>query len=302
MWFRNLQMFHLQQPFNLTPEELHHSLEPQAAKECGSQEPFSYGWKSPLGRQGAQLTHAANGCIMICARREEKILPASVVRERLAEKVEEIEEAEARKVRRREKEELKDILMQQLLPQAFTKSALTYAYIDPKGGWLIVDSSNPSKAEELLNLLRDSLGSLRVKPLTAAQSPASVMTAWLSDKGPQGGFIIGDECELRDPMEEGGIIRCRRQDLMGDEIEPHLKAGKQVVRLALEWDERVSFVLSEDLSIKRLGFMDIIQEEAAEVSAEDDSARFDADFAIMSLELGRFIPRLLEQFGGLEKE
>jgi len=302
MWFRNLQLFHLQQPFNLTPEELHHTLEPQAAKECGSLEPFSYGWEMPLGRQGAQLTHATNGCIMICARREEKILPASVVRDKLAEKVEEIEEAEARKVRRREKEELKEILMQQLLPQAFTKSALTYAYIDPKGSWLVVDSSSPKKAEELVNLLRDSLGSLRLKPLTSAQSPASVMTAWLGDKGPQGGFIVSDECELRDPMEEGGIVRCRRQDLMGDEIESHLKAGKQAVKLALEWDERISLVLCDDLSIKRLGFMDMIQEEAAEVAAEDDAARFDADFAIMSLELGRFIPRLLEQFGGLEKE
>ncbi len=302
MWFRNLQLFHLQQPFKLTPEELHHNLEPQAVKECGRLEPFSYGWEKPLGRDGGQLTHAANGCIMLCARKEEKILPASVVREKLAEKVEEIEEAESRKVRRREKEELKDILMQQLLPQAFTKSALTYAYIDPKGSWLIVDASSPKKAEELINLLRDSLGSLKLKPLTTAQSPISVMTAWLGEKGPQGGFIVSDECELRDPMEEGGIVRCRRQDLMGDEIESHLKAGKQVVKLALEWDERISFVLCDDLSIKRLGFMDIIQEEAADVAAEDDAARFDADFAIMSLELGRFIPRLLEQFGGLEKE
>jgi len=302
MWFRNLQLFHLQQSFNLTPEELHHNLEPQAVKECGSLEPFSYGWEKPLGRDSAQLTHAANSCIMICARKEEKILPASVVREKLAEKVEEIEEAESRKVRRREKEELKDILIQQLLPQAFTKSSLTYAYIDPKGKWLIVDASSPKKSEELVNLLRDSLGSLKLKPLTAAQSPASVMTAWLGEKAPQGGFIVSDECELRDPMEEGGIVRCRRQDLMGDEIESHLKAGKQAVKLALEWDERISLVLCDDLSIKRLGFMDIIQEEAADVAAEDDAARFDADFAIMSLELGRFIPRLLEQFGGLEKE
>ena len=302
MWFRNLQLYHLQQAFDLNPEELHEKLEPQSARECGSMEPSTYGWVKPLGRNSSQLTHATNGCIMLCTRSEEKILPASVIREKLAQKVEEIEEAESRKVRRREKEELKDILMQQLLPQAFTKSSLTYAYIDTKGRWLLVDASSPKKAEELINLLRESLGSLRVKPLVPAQSPTAVMTSWLAERAPQDGFVVVDECELRDPMDEGGIIRCRRQDLMGDEIAPNLKAGKQVVRLALEWAERISFVLCEDLSIKRLGFMDMIQEEAAEVAAEDDSARFDADFTIMSLELGRFIPALLEQFGGLEKE
>jgi recombination associated protein RdgC len=302
MWFKNLQLYHLQQSFDLNPEELHEKLEPQSARECGSMEPSTYGWERPLGRQGTLLTHGANGHIMLCARSEEKILPATVIREKLAQKVEEIEQAEARKVRRREKEELKDILIQQLLPQAFTKSSLTYAYIDPKGRWLVVDASSAKKAEELINLLRDSLGSLKVKPVIAAQSPAAVMTSWLADQAPQDGFVVADECELRDPMDEGGIIRCRRQDLMGDEIAPHLKAGKQVVRLALEWAERITFVLCEDLSIKRLGFMDMIQEEAAEVAAEDDSARFDADFAIMSLELGRFMPALLKQFGGMEKD
>ncbi len=302
MWFKNIQLYQLQQPFELTPEELHDKLGPQAARECGSMEPSTYGWEMPLGRQGSLLTHAVNGNIMLCARSEERILPAAVIRERLARKVEEIEEAESRKVRRREKEELKDILLQQLLPQAFTKSSLTYAYIDTKGGWLLVDAASSKRAEELINLLRESLGSFKVKPAIPAQSPAAVMTSWLSGQAPQDGFVVADECELRDPMDKGGIIRCRRQDLMGAEIASHLKAGKQVVRLALEWAERITFVLCEDLSIKRLGFMDIIQEEAAEIAAEDDSARFDADFAIMSMELGRFIPVLLQQFGGVESE
>lgn len=243
MWFRNLQIYQLQHSFDLNPEELHARLEPQAARECGGMELASYGWEKPLGRHGALLTHAVNGHIMLCARNEKRILPAAVIRERLAQKVEEIEEAESRKVRRREKEELKDILMQQLLPQAFTTSTLTYAYIDIKGSWLVVDASSTKKSEDLINLLRDSLGTLKVKPVTPAQSPAAVMTSWLAGKAPQDGFVVTDECELRDPMDEGGIIRCRRQDLMGDEIAPHLKAGKQVVRLALEWAERISFVL-----------------------------------------------------------
>lgn len=302
MWFRNIQLYQLQQSFDLNPEQLHEILKSQEARECGSMEPSTYGWEKPLGRQGTLLTHAANGYIMLCTRSEERILPAAVIRDRLSQRIDEVEQAESRKVRRREKEELKDILMQQLLPQAFTKSSLTYAYIDPRHSWLVVDASSAKRAEELINLLRDSLGTFKVKPVMPVQSPSAVMTSWLANRLPQDEFVVADECELRDPMDEGGIIRCRRQDLMGDEIASHLKAGKQVVRLALEWAERISFVLYDDFSIKRLGFMDMVQEKAAEVDVEGDLARFDADFAIMSLELGRFIPALLKQFGGIEKE
>ncbi|MES9913573.1 MAG: recombination-associated protein RdgC, partial [Candidatus Sedimenticola sp. 4PFRAG1] len=152
------------------------------------------------------------------------------------------------------------------------------------------------------HLLRETIGTLPLKPLEVAQSPASVMTAWLRGVDPAADFVVQDECELRDTVEEGGIIRCRRQDLEGEEIRVHLDAGKQVVRLAVEWHERLALVLTEDMSVKRLKFMDVIQEEAAEAETDDEAARFDVDFSLMSLELGRFIPRLVEIFGGLAEE
>jgi recombination associated protein RdgC len=273
----------------------------QQARECGSLELSTIGWDRPLGRSAEMLTHAASGRIMICARRSEKVLPAAVVREQLAVKIEEIEEAEGRKVRRREQLEIKDQLVDKLLPQAFSKSSRVYAYIDPKDGWLVVDAASAKRSEELVTLLRESLGSLPLRPVVTSRSPASVMTAWL-ERGEAGPFLVQDECELREPTEGGGVIRCRHQDLEGDEINAHLEAGKQAVRLALEWEERIGFVVAEDLSVKRLRFLDLIQEEAAEVETDDDAARFDADFAIMTGELGRFIPSLIEQFGGLEEE
>ncbi len=302
MWFKNLQIYRLTKSFDLSPEALHEVLERRMARDCGSLEPFAYGWDRPLGRHGTLLTHTTGGCIMICARRVEKILPATVVRERLDEKVEEITEAEGRKVRRREKEEIKGTILQQLLPQAFSKSLFTHAYIDPRAGWLIVDASSVKRAEELITLLRETLGTLPLKPLVTANSPTGVMTAWLSGRGGVEDFVVQDECELRDPTEEGGVVRCRQQDLGGEEIQTHLNAGKQVVRLAIEWDERIAFLLCDDFSIKRLKFLEVIQEEAAEIEAEDAATRFDADFSLMSLELERFIPRLLAQFGGLEEE
>ncbi|WP_275097597.1 recombination-associated protein RdgC [Sedimenticola hydrogenitrophicus] len=302
MWFKNLQIFKLLTPFEQTPEALHEQLTERAARDCGSLELSSFGWQPPLGRGAELLTHAANGCVMICARREERLLPASVVRELLDEKIAALEEAEARKVRRKEREELKDELIFELLPRAFVKSSRHYAYIDTEANWLVVDASSAKRAEELVSLLRETLGTLPAKPLDVAQAPASVMTAWLNGAESSAEFLIQDECELRDTVEAGGIIRCKQQDLEGDELRTHLEAGKQVVKLALEWGERLGFVLSDDLSIKRLKFLDLILEEAASAEAEDAATRFDVDFALMSLELRRFIARLVETCGGLAEE
>lgn len=302
MWFRNLQIYRLLSPFQHDPESLHELLSERIARGCAGQEMSAIGWQSPLGRASEQLTHAAGGCIMVCARREEKVLPAAVVRELLDDRVAQIEEAEARKVRRREREEMKDELMFDLLPRAFTKSSAIYAYIDTRENWLVVDASSNKRAEELVSLLRETLGTLPVRPLEVASAPASVMTGWLSGATSGPAWEIQDECELRDTVEEGGIIRCKRQDLEGDEVRTHLEAGKQVVKLALTWNQRLAFVLSDDLSIKRLKFLDMILEEAASAESEDAATRFDVDFSLMSLELGRFIADLVETFGGIVEE
>jgi len=301
MWFRNLQIYRLDNPFELSAEGLHEQLQQRESRACGALELSTLGWTSPLGRHGSQLTHAVGNCIMFCARREEKVLPNVVVREILAERVADLEESEARKVRRREQAEMKEQLMLELLPQAFTKSALSYAYIDVANGWLLVDAASAKRAEDLITLLRETLGSFPVRPLQVVESPSAVMTSWLQGEQPPQEFEIQDECELRDPVEEGGIVRCRRQDLAGDEIQAHLKAGKRVVQLALEWHERIGLLLTEALDIKRLRFLDQVLEEAADSEAESFADRFDVDFALMSGELGRFIPRLLALFGGVDE-
>ena len=302
MWFRNLQLYRLTQPFELSPEELHERLEARRSRPCGPLEPATLGWAPPLGREGTLLTHAVGRCIMVCARREERLLPASVVREEVGERVEQLETASGRKLGRREKSELKDNVVLELLPQAFVRSAHLHAYIDAANGWLIVDSPTPKRAEELIDLLRETLGSLPLQPLEVERSPAGVMTQWLHSGRLPGDLLPGDECELRDPTEEGSVVRCRHLDLGGEEIRVHLDAGRQVVRLALEWQDHIAFVLCDDLSLKRLKFLDLIQEQAAEVEAEDAATRFDVDFALMSGELGRLLPRLFGLFGGVAEK
>jgi len=302
MWFKSLRVFRLHSPFTLSAEALHEALSARPARPCGSLELFTLGWERPFGRQGDSFTHAAGGCILVCARREERVLPAAVVRDELEYRIEEIEEREGRTLKRKEKAELKERVFGELLPRAFTRSILIRGYLDPEGGWLVVDAANAKRAETLVDLLRETLGSFQVRPLAVQQAPAPIMTSWLEGAGPGAGWVVGDECELRDPLEEGTVVRCKGMDLGSEEVANHLKAGKQVARLALEWQERLGFLLDQDLGVKRLRFLDLVQDEVAEVETDDAAARLDADFAIMSAEIGRFLPELAGLFGGMEAE
>lgn len=300
MWFRNIRLFELIEDFTPDAEALHDQLQDNRFTPCGGLQMESVGWVSPLGPDHDSLTHAANGCIMVCMRREERVLPAAVVREALAEKVRAIETAEARQVRRKEQQKLKDDIVHELLPKAFTRSSHLYAYLDPAHRWLVVDAAAAKKAEELVSLLRESLGSFRARPVDVQQSPVAIMTGWLADGVPTD-FELGDECELREPVEGGGVVRVRNQDLQADEVLNHLEAGKLVTRIGVSWEERVACILADDLSIKRLRFLDLVMDEAADVDADDPVARFDADFALLSLELARFLPCWLDAFGGIAK-
>lgn len=269
-----------------------------AFRPTGPHEEFSFGWTPPLAKASSPLVHSSNGFMMLCGKKEEKVLPSAVVNEMVQEKISDAEEKQGHKLSKKERSAIKDELIFELLPKAFTFSRKTYAYIDPKGGWLIVDAASAKSAEDLLSHLRKCLGSLPAVPLNTVENPSLVMTGWLlNDLAPED-IVIEDECELRSPEEEGGIIRCKRHDLAVPEIKNHLDSGKLVIKLAVKWADRLSFVMDEHLAIKRVRFLDLIQDQVAEVDAESEAERFDIDFSIMSLELANFLPCLLELFGG----
>ena len=298
MWFKNLSLLRFTETFTLTAEKLEERLETGHFQACGSLQPMSYGWTPPLGRDDGPLVHATGGRLMICALREEKILPSSVVNEILAEKVAEIEERKGTPVRKKERDALRDDIIHDLLPRAFSFTRRLYAYIDHMAGWLVVDSASAKKTEELASWLRRCLESLPVALPSVRERPASVMTRWLAEGSPPTDIAIESECELRATDEEGAVIRCKNHDLAAPEIQNHLEAGKEVVKLAVVWNDRLGFVLDDTLGIKRLRFLDAVQDQASDVEAADDAERFDADFSIMSLELADFLPKLLELFGG----
>lgn len=302
MWFKNLALYRFTEPFTLATEDLEQKLADKQFRPCSSHDEFSMGWTSPVGNTVEQLVHSSNGFVMLCLKKEEKVIPAAVINEMLQEKVAEKEDQEARKLSRKERTALKDELIFELLPRAFSFSKKTFAYIDPKGGWIIVDAASAKKAEDLLSYLRKCLGSLPVVPANTVDQPVTVMTQWLVDQSttPKD-LVIEDECELRSPEEEGSIIRCKRQNLALPEITNHLDSGKQVIKLAVNWTDRLSFIVDENLAVKRLKFLDLIQDQVTDTDTEDEVASFDVDFSIMTLELANFLPRLLEIFGGENK-
>jgi recombination associated protein RdgC len=297
--FNNARLFRLTQPFGLSPAELEAQLAERPFRPCGPVETFTQGWAGPLGEGTSGLVHAVSGALLCCVRRQERLLPSAAVAEAVDERVLEIEAGESRDLGRAERRRIKEQVINEMLPRAFTRSRRTLLYIDTQNGWLVVDSASEKQAEDTLSLLRETLGSLPARPPEPGVSPAGVLTQWLLEDGAPADITPADACELRDPKERGAVIRCSGQDLGSEEILNHLRAGKQVVKLALDWQERLACVLTDEMAIKRLRLADALFEGIED--GEDPMARLDAEFAIMTGEMRGLIARLSELFG-LESE
>lgn len=299
MWFRNARLYRITKAFDWSAEALEEALAARAFKPCGPQDSERIGWVPPLGREYPQLVFSSGKYHLVCLRREEKVLPAAVIKETVDERVEYQEEEQGRPLRRKEKNDIKDQVTQELLPKAFTRSRFIYAYVAPDESLVVVDSASSNAAEMLLSELRETLGSLPVRPPVVQQSPAFIMTQWLrGEVEPPASLQPGNECELRDDSEEGGVIRIRGLDLGGDEVRGHLDNGMSVTRLALNWEDNLEMVLDDELTIRRLKFGDGLKDRLDDEGGEDRVARFDTAFTLMTLEFARLVPALLEAFGG----
>ena len=298
MFFRNLTLFRFSPAVAADLARLDTALDEHRLRPCGPQEMFTRGFVPPVGRgEGEPLTHSVKQCTMFTVGGEDKLLPAQVVNEELHRKVQKIVEEEDRKVSGRERKRLKEDLLLELLPRAFVRQSRMATYVDKANGWLVLDTASRKSAENALSQTRDALGSFPAVPLAPEEAPRVLMTDWLASGNLPAGLTLGDECELRDPATAtGAIARCRRQDLDAEEVKEHLRNGKQVFLLGLTFDERISFVLGEDLVIRKLKFLDVVLDEMADSQA-DAHAEMDASLALLTLELARLLGKLEEWFG-----
>lgn len=296
MWFKNLYFFAFTRPFKWTEEELEQHLAEHPFTPCKSTEQSHFGWVNALGKHGNTLVHGASNNFLLCARKEEKMLPASVIKDMLEIKVAELEAEQSRSATKKEKEQFKEDIIFELLPRAFSRINDTHGYISPANNIIVVNSSSRAKAEDFLALLRKVLGTLPVVSFNPEQAPDEIMTDWITEQNLGEQFTLGMEAEFNAVGDDGAVIRVKNQELTSEEIKHHIDAEKFAVKVALEWDEAMSFLLCDDLAVKRIKFFDVLQEQNDDIDKDDVLARLDADFSLMAGELNRFIVDLLAEF------
>ena len=293
MWFKNLQLYRLPKDLSIDISSFEEQLSKLPLQPCTSIEPRSMGWIPP--REGGPLVHGVNHQWLIALGFEERLLPASIVKQFAADRAKAILENEGRKVGRKEMRDIREATAIELMPRAFPRRRVTYGWIDPVNGWLVIDAGSAAKAEEFLEHLRRSVDSFPAKLVKTVQSPVSAMTEWVADGDAPGSFTIDQDLELRSA--ENAAVRYVKHTLEGDEIRQHIATGKIVTKLGLTWGERISFVLNENLQLKRLAFLDILKEQA-DGQAENEDERFDIDFTLMTGEVAQLLADLLEALGG----
>lgn len=299
MWFKNLQIYRLPAPWAMTAEQLEARLAPQAFSPCTSLDMQSQGWVSP--RDNGMLVHTVNRQMLILLGTEKKLLPSSVINQVAKEKAAELEEQQGFKPGRKQMKEIKEQVTDELLPRAFSIKRNTWTWIDPVNGWLVVDAASASKAEEVLKLLIKAIDKFPMDSLRVERSPVAAMTDWLAADEAPGGFTVDQDTELRATGEGKATVRYVRHTLEADDVRRHIAAGKQCTRLAMTWADRVSFVLTESLTIKRVAPLDVLKEDSDSTMKNDDE-RFDSDIALMTGELHRMLTDLVEALGGEMQE
>lgn len=298
-FFKNAIIYRISNPMSLMAQlaTIEQQLLPFQFTPCGSQDTARTGWV-PATAFSQTLAHQANGQYLLTVQRQEKILPGPVIKQELNARIAKLESEQGRKLKKTEKDSLKDEVLQSLLPRAFTKDSRTQLWIDVMSGLIVVDASSARKAEDALALLRKSLGSLPVIPLTIENPVELTMTEWVRSGNAPAGFAIGDAAELKAILADGGIARVKKQDLVSDEIKTHIEAGKLITKLALDWQQRVTFTLTDDAILTRLKFCDELIDQNDDIDREDVLARFDADFTLMTGELSALIKQLVTALGG----
>jgi len=295
MWFKNLVVYRLPEGWSADADDLDRKLAHEALQACGGFQMESRGWVCP--HEDGLFLHRQNRQWLFGLGEELKILPASVVRQEAQVRADDMARQQAHPVSRKQMRDLKAQVLNELLPRALVRRRTTHAWIDSAGNWLVIDTSGEAKAEQFMEVLRRTEEGFPARRLETERAPASAMSQWLIQGEVPGAFTIDQDLELRAADGSKATVRYVRHSLEGKEIRDHINSGKTVVRLGLTWNDRISFVLTEQLQIKRVTFLDILKREA-DAEVEDDNQQFEIDFALMTGELALLLADLTKALGG----
>ncbi len=298
MLFRNLSLYRLQQEWSGSAADLEAALATRPLRPCGGFDMQTRGWVPCDGSADGALVYSQGEHCLLALGQEQKLLPASVVNHEAKQRAATLAASQGHPVGRRQMRELKARVADELRARALTRRRVTYAWLAPGQRWLVVNTSSLNRAEELVEVLRDTLGGLPVQPLASREAPSASMAAWLMKGGLPGRLGLDQDLELRAAEAGGATVRYLRHALDGAEIRQHLAAGKQPVRLGLSWHDRISFVLHQNLQLLRLRFLDVYKDDQAQ--GENAEEQFAIDFALMTGELTQLVEELLAALGGAE--
>ncbi len=291
--FKNMIVYRIAVPWSAGLMEVEAALQKALFLECSATQEKSSGFVPPRGDAHGLLAEGVGGHWVLRYMTEAKVLPAAVLARKVQEKAARIEQETGRKPGKKESRELKEEAKLDLLPQAFTKRAGTWVWIDPEARFLCIDASSQSCADEISTVLTGLWPGFALSLLDTQTSPQAAMAHWLREYEPPAGFSIDRECELKSCDESKAVVRYGHHPLDIDEVRAHIDAGKLPTKLALTWDDRVSFVLTEGLQLKGISFLDAVFD-----GRSPNDQGFDADVAIATGELAKLLPDLMAALGG----
>lgn len=299
--FKNLTIFRLTTPFTHSLAAFEEALQAMRFVKCGPTQDKSVGWTAPRGIENGPLVESIGGQLILKLAVETKVVPSRSVADKAEEQAKKVFEDTGRKLGKKQMRDLKDEVRLSLLPLAFTKSSSVTLWIDPKAQLLVVDSASQSHIDDVTTYFLQSFDGLFLQLPQTTSSPGSAMSTWLANKEAPEGFSVDRECELRANDESKSVIRYTRHSLDNDEVAQHIAAGKLVTKLAMSWGDRLSFLLTDTLKVKRLAFLDgVFKDQSASGDNKDD--QFDADVALATGELARMLPELFAALGGLASD
>jgi len=305
--FKSASYFRIDPGFVLPPlESLEQALQAARFLPCGATQADASGWAPPRGKKSAVLAELVGGHLILKLCTERRALPASAVKAALEERIEKYrQETGNERVGARLKKEFKEEIVFELLPRAFTKRSNTLLWLDAANRFLVVDSGSLGGSDKVVTALVEALSKVggppfAVRPVRTNSSASASMSHWLSTREAPSGFTVDRDCELKTPDEQKSTVRYSRHTLEIDEVPQHIATGKVPTQLALTWNDRVSFVLSESAQLRKLKLLDVVMDGVQEGGKDDDG--FDTDAAIFTGELTGLLPDLLEALGGEMEE
>lgn len=287
--FKNLTVYQLQRK-GLQDIDLTQVPDAAAFVPCGPTCAVSIGFVPPRGEQHGALCEASGGHHIYKLLREVRAVPGQAVQQHVADLAEQVERDTGRKPGRKHLRELREQAILELMPTVIPRQSATLVWIDLKHARLIIGTGSAARADETVSELIKALPGLVISHIETKHSPANVMGRWLLGLTDSEWFDIGRDLVLVSHDEMRSSVRYDKHALDLDEIRAHISAGKLPQRLALTYLNRVSFVLTDAMQIKKLNLLDLVFEGKQNDNAADE---FDAHMAIFTGEVRRLLNNLI---------